>query len=425
MKVDFSRLDMGKRMETLKGKSLEALKTLTEGTGPGNDFLGWVDQPVEYDKEEFSRILKAGEKIREQSDILVVIGIGGSYLGTKAVDYALSPYFPSKDNSLQLVYAGHHISSTYMNELIEFLKDKEYSINVVSKSGTTTEPSIAFRFLKEEIEKKYGEGAKERIYATTDKEKGALKGLSDEMGYETFVVPDDIGGRYSVLSAVGLLPLAAAGYDIEALMEGARAARERYKEPSFEKNDALKYATARNILYKDGKVIEILANYEPALKYVAEWWKQLFAESEGKENKGIFPISTNFTTDLHSVGQMIQEGERNLFETVLEVETPRKDLKIPHDESDLDGLNYLSGKNMSYVNKMAMEGTTNAHLEGDVPNIRIILEKIDEKELGELIYFFEISCAVSGYMLGINPFNQPGVEAYKTQMFKLLEKPGY
>ena len=312
-----------------------------------------------------------------------------------------------------------------MNELIEFLKDKEYSINVVSKSGTTTEPSIAFRFLKEEIEKKYGEGAKERIYATTDKEKGALKGLSDEMGYETFVVPDDIGGRYSVLSAVGLLPLAAAGYDIEALMEGARAARERYKEPSFEKNDALKYATARNILYKDGKVIEILANYEPALKYVAEWWKQLFAESEGKENKGIFPISTNFTTDLHSVGQMIQEGERNLFETVLEVETPRKDLKIPHDERDLDGLNYLSGKNMSYVNKMAMEGTTNAHLEGDVPNIRIILEKIDEKELGELIYFFEISCAVSGYMLGINPFNQPGVEAYKTQMFKLLEKPGY
>lgn len=425
MKLDFSRLDMDKKMETLKDKSLEALNVLVEGTGPGNDFLGWVDQPVNYDKEEFERILKAGEKIRKQSDILVVIGIGGSYLGTKAVDYALSPYFPTKEGSLQLVYAGHHISSTYMKQLMEYLKDKEYSLNVVSKSGTTTEPSIAFRFLKEEIEKKYGEEAKDRIYATTDKERGALKGLSDEMGYETFVVPDDIGGRYSVFSAVGLLPLAAAGYDIEALMEGARKARDRYKNSPFEENDALKYATARNILYKDGKVIEILANYEPALKYLAEWWKQLFAESEGKEHNGIFPVSTNFTTDLHSVGQMIQDGERNLFETVIEVETPNDDLIIPRDEEDLDGLNYLSGKNMSYVNKMAMEGTTNAHLEGEVPNIRIILEKINENELGELIYFFEISCAVSGYMLGINPFNQPGVEAYKAQMFKLLEKPGY
>lgn len=425
MKLDFSRLDMDKKMETLKDKSLEALNVLVEGTGPGNDFLGWVDQPVNYDKEEFDRILQAGEKIRKQSEILVVIGIGGSYLGTKAVDYALSPYFPTKEGSLQLVYAGHHISSTYMKQLMEYLKDKEYSLNVVSKSGTTTEPSIAFRFLKEEIEKKYGEEAKDRIYATTDKERGALKGLSDEMGYETFVVPDDIGGRYSVFSAVGLLPLAAAGYDIEALMEGARKARDRYKNSPFEENDALKYATARNILYKDGKVIEILANYEPALKYLAEWWKQLFAESEGKEHNGIFPVSTNFTTDLHSVGQMIQDGERNLFETVIEVETPNEDLIIPKDEEDLDGLNYLSGKNMSYVNKMAMEGTTNAHLEGEVPNIRIILEKINENELGELIYFFEISCAVSGYMLGINPFNQPGVEAYKAQMFKLLEKPGY
>lgn len=425
MKLDFSRLDMDKKMETLKDKSLEALNVLVEGTGPGNDFLGWVDQPVNYDKEEFDRILQVGEKIRKQSEILVVIGIGGSYLGTKAVDYALSPYFPTKEGSLQLVYAGHHISSTYMKQLMEYLKDKEYSLNVVSKSGTTTEPSIAFRFLKEEIEKKYGEEAKDRIYATTDKERGALKGLSDEMGYETFVVPDDIGGRYSVFSAVGLLPLAAAGYDIEALMEGARKARDRYKNSPFEENDALKYATARNILYKDGKVIEILANYEPALKYLAEWWKQLFAESEGKEHNGIFPVSTNFTTDLHSVGQMIQDGERNLFETVIEVETPNDDLIIPRDEEDLDGLNYLSGKNMSYVNKMAMEGTTNAHLEGEVPNIRIILEKINENELGELIYFFEISCAVSGYMLGINPFNQPGVEAYKAQMFKLLEKPGY
>ncbi len=425
MKLDFSRLDMEKKMETLKRKSLDAFQILTDGTGPGNDFLGWVDQPVDYDKEEFDRIVKAGEKIRKHSEVLVVIGIGGSYLGTKAVDYALSPYFPTEKGSLQLVYAGHHLSSTYMKQLIDYLKDKEYSINVVSKSGTTKEPPIAFRFLKDEIEKKYGEDAKDRIFATTDKEKGALKGLSDEMGYETFVVPDDIGGRYSVLSAVGLLPLAAAGYDIESLMDGAKEAREQYKKPVFEENDALKYATARNILYKEGKVIEILANYEPALKYLAEWWKQLFAESEGKEQNGIFPVSTNFTTDLHSVGQMIQEGERNLFETVIEVESPREDLVIREEEEDLDGLNYLSGKNMSYVNKMAMEGTTNAHLEGDVPNIRIIVEKIDERELGKLIYFFEISCAVSGYMLGINPFNQPGVEAYKKQMFKLLEKPGY
>lgn len=425
MRLDFSRLDLDKKMETVKENSLDALQTVLEGSGPGNDFLGWVDQPVEYDKEEFARILAAGKKIREQSDILVVIGIGGSYLGTKAVDYALLPYFPNEDPSLELIYAGHHISSTYLSQLIEYLKDKEYSINVISKSGTTTEPSLAFRFLKEEIEKKYGEAAKERIYATTDREKGALKGLSDEMGYETFVVPDDIGGRYSVLSAVGLLPLAAAGYDIEALMQGAQEARERYTNSDYEENDALKYAIARNILYHDGKVIEILANYEPSLQYLAEWWKQLFAESEGKDGKGIFPVSTNFTTDLHSVGQMIQEGERNLFETVIEVENPVEDLVIEKTEEDLDGLNYLAGKKMSYVNRMAMEGTTNAHLEGEVPNIRIILEKIDEKELGELIYFFEISCAISGYMLGINPFNQPGVEAYKKQMFKLLEKPGY
>lgn len=425
MRLDFSRLDLDKKMETVKENSLDALQTVLEGSGPGNDFLGWVDQPVEYDKEEFARILAAGKKIREQSDILVVIGIGGSYLGTKAVDYALLPYFPNEDPSLELIYAGHHISSTYLSQLIEYLKDKEYSINVISKSGTTTEPSLAFRFLKEEIEKKYGEAAKERIYATTDREKGALKGLSDEMGYETFVVPDDIGGRYSVLSAVGLLPLAAAGYDIEALMQGAQETRERYTNSDYEENDALKYAIARNILYHDGKVIEILANYEPSLQYLAEWWKQLFAESEGKDGKGIFPVSTNFTTDLHSVGQMIQEGERNLFETVIEVENPVEDLVIEKTEEDLDGLNYLAGKKMSYVNRMAMEGTTNAHLEGEVPNIRIILEKIDEKELGELIYFFEISCAISGYMLGINPFNQPGVEAYKKQMFKLLEKPGY
>ena len=425
MRVDFSRLDMDKKMETVQEKSVDALKALLEGTGAGNDFIGWIDQPVDYDKEEFSRIKEAAKKIQKQSDVLVVIGIGGSYLGTKAIDYALSPYFPQEKEGVELVYAGHHLSSTYLKQLLDYLKDKEYSINVISKSGTTTEPSIAFRFLKEAIEEKYGDEAKDRIFATTDKEKGALKSLSDEVGYETFVVPDDIGGRYSVLTAVGFLPLAAAGYDIDALMEGARAAREEYTNLNFDKNDALKYASARNLLYREGKILEILANYEPALKYLAEWWKQLFAESEGKENKGIFPLSTNFTTDLHSVGQMVQEGERNLFETVIEVKEPKEDLVIQKEKEDLDGLNYLAGKSVDYVNRMAMEGTTNAHLEGNVPNIRIQLERIDEKELGKLIYFFELSCAVSGYILGINPFNQPGVEAYKSQMFKLLEKPGY
>ena len=423
MKLNFTNVNLDK-IDSYENKALDAFDTLMNKSGEGNDFLGWIERPVDYDKEEFDRIKKAAKKINENSDVLVSIGIGGSYLGIKAVDVACDSYFNSK-RKVKLIYAGNQISGQYLSELLEYLKDKDYSLNVISKSGTTTEPAIAFRFLKEALEEKYGkEEAKERIFATTDRQKGALKELADAEGYETFVVPDDIGGRFSVISAVGLLPLAAAGLDIDKFMEGFKEGMDEYTQKSFD-NPAIKYAAIRNMLAEDGKDIEVLVNYEAKLKYIAEWWKQLYAESEGKDGKGIFPVSVNNTTDLHSVGQMIQEGKRNLFETVIEIENQESDLTIKEDKDNLDGLNYLAGKTMSFVNKQAMEGTTIAHVKGNVPNIRIIMDKVDEKEIAKLFYFFETGVGVSGYMLGVNPFNQPGVEEYKAQMFKLLGKPGY
>lgn len=423
MKVNFSNVNL-KNIDNYEERALAAFDTLMQRNGEGNDFLGWIDRPVDYDKDEFERIKKAATRIRENSDVLVSIGIGGSYLGIKAVDVACDSYFNSKRKT-KIIYAGHQLSGEYLAELLDYLKDKDYSLNVISKSGTTTEPAIAFRVLKEALEEKYGkEEAKNRIFATTDKAKGALKELANAEGYESFIVPDDIGGRFSVISAVGLLPLAVAGIDIDEFMAGFADGREKYTNKSME-NDAIKYAAVRNMLHEDGKDIEILLNYEPKLKYVAEWWKQLYGESEGKDGKGLFPASVSNTTDLHSMGQMIQDGVRNIFETVIEVENPSKDLTIKEDEQNLDGLNFLAGKTMSYINKQAMEGTTMAHVEGNVPNIRIKVDKINERNLAELFYFFEIAVGVSGYMLGVNPFNQPGVEAYKKAMFKLLGKPGY
>ena len=418
MRLDFSNVNLD-NIESYEQKALEAFDNLMSKSGEGNDFLGWIDRPVDYDKDEFERIKKAASKIRENSDVLVSIGIGGSYLGIKAVEVACDSYFNSKRDT-EIIYAGHQLSGQYLAELLDYLKDKDYSLNVISKSGTTTEPAIAFRILKEALEEKYGkEEAKNRIFATTDKEKGALKELSNAEGYESFIVPDDIGGRFSVISAVGLLPLAVAGIDIDKFMAGFAAGREKYTVNSLE-NDAIKYAAVRNMLHGNGKDIEVLLSYEPKLSYIAEWWKQLYGESEGKDGKGIFPASVSNTTDLHSMGQMIQDGKRNLFETVIEVENVEKDITIKEDEKNLDGLNFLAGKTMSYVNKQAMEGTTMAHVEGGVPNIRIKIDEINERNLAELFYFFEIGVGVSGYMLGVNPFNQPGVEAYKTAMFKLL-----
>lgn len=423
MKVNFSNVNL-ENIDKYEERALAAFDTLMGRNGEGNDFLGWIDRPVDYDKDEFERIKKAATRIRENSDVLVSIGIGGSYLGIKAVDVACDSYFNSKRKT-KIIYAGHQLSGEYLVELLDYLKDKDYSLNVISKSGTTTEPAIAFRVLKEALEEKYGkEEAKNRIFATTDRAKGALKELANAEGYESFIVPDDIGGRFSVISAVGLLPLAVAGIDIDEFMAGFADGREKYTNKSME-NDAIKYAAVRNMLHEDGKDIEILLNYEPKLKYVAEWWKQLYGESEGKDGKGLFPASVSNTTDLHSMGQMIQDGVRNIFETVIEVENPSKDLTIKEDEQNLDGLNFLAGKTMSYINKQAMEGTTMAHVEGNVPNIRIKVDKINERNLAELFYFFEIAVGVSGYMLGVNPFNQPGVEAYKKAMFKLLGKPGY
>ena len=423
MKVNFSNVNL-ENIDNYEERALAAFDTLMQRNGEGNDFLGWIDRPVDYDKDEFERIKKAATRIRENSDVLVSIGIGGSYLGIKAVDVACDSYFNS-ERKTKIIYAGHQLSGEYLVELLDYLKDKDYSLNVISKSGTTTEPAIAFRVLKEALEEKYGkEEAKNRIFATTDKAKGALKELANAEGYESFIVPDDIGGRFSVISAVGLLPLAVAGINIDEFMAGFADGREKYTNKSME-NDAIKYAAVRNMLHEDGKDIEIILNYEPKLKYVAEWWKQLYGESEGKDGKGLFPASVSNTTDLHSMGQMIQDGVRNIFETVIEVENPSKDLTIKEDEQNLDGLNFLAGKTMSYINKQAMEGTTMAHVEGGVPNIRIKLEKINERKLAELFYFFEIAVGVSGYMLGVNPFNQPGVEAYKKAMFKLLGKPGY
>ena len=396
-----------------------------------SDFVGWLNLPTKYDKKEFARIKKAAKKIKKESDILVVIGIGGSYLGARAVIEALTSSFynmrPNEERNFpQILYVGNNLSSDYMNELIEYIGDKDFSVNVISKSGTTTEPAIAFRIFREILENKYGiEEARSRIYATTDREKGALKTLAEKEGYEQFVVPDNVGGRYSVLTAVGLLPIATCGIDIDKLMEGAKEAQEKYDDPDLKYNECYQYAVVRNILYKLYKNTEILVNYEPKMHYFTEWWKQLFGESEGKDQKGIFPAGVDFTTDLHSMGQYIQEGRRNLFETVIKIKKPKSDIEIQPDEDNLDGLNYLAGKTLDYVSKKAMEGTIQAHVSGDVPNIQITIEKLDEKNLGAMIYFFEKACAVSGMILGVNPFNQPGVEEYKKNMFKLLEKPGY
>ena len=403
---------------------IAAHQLLRSKQGAGNDFLGWLDLPVEYDKKELTDILTAGKRIQSQSRVLLAIGIGGSYLGARAAIEMLKKYF--NQTGVEVIFVGNQISSTYVAELLEYLKDKDFSINVISKSGTTTEPAIAFRIFKEYIEERYGKAeAKNRIYATTDKAKGALKTLADAEGYMTFVVPDDVGGRFSVLTPVGLLPIAAAGIDVEAMLNGAKDAYLYYKEEDVEKNDALKYALVRNTLYRKGKKIEMLVNYEPRLQYFAEWWKQLYGESEGKDGKGIWITSASFSTDLHSLGQMIQDGERTVFETVLNIEKPISDIVISKDKDNLDGLNFLAGKTMDYVNKMAMTGTMVAHVDGGVPNLRLTIPNVSAYSFGYMVYFFELACGVSAYTLGVNPFNQPGVEAYKKNMFALLGKPGY
>lgn len=411
--------------------AMAAKELLLSRKGAGNDFLGWIDLPVDYDKEEFVRIQKAAEKIKNDSEVLLVIGIGGSYLGARAaIEFLSHSFYNVLDKSVrktpEIYFCGNSISSTYLKHLMDVVGDRDFSINMISKSGTTTEPAIAFRVFKEKLEAKYGKkGAAERIYATTDKAKGSLKHLSDEEGYETFVVPDDVGGRFSVLTAVGLLPIAVSGADIDKLMEGAASGRKRALENDFEENDALQYAALRNILLRKGKSVEILANYEPAVHYVSEWWKQLFGESEGKDNKGLFPASVDLTTDLHSMGQFIQDGSRVMFETVINIDTPREELTIGEEPVDLDGLNYLAGKTVDFVNKSAMNGTILAHTDGQVPNFMVTVPEVNEFYLGELFYFFEFACGVSGYLLGVNPFNQPGVESYKKNMFALLGKPGY
>ena len=404
---------------------------LHNGTGAGNDFLGWVDLPVDYDKEEFNRIKKAAEKIRSNSDVLIVIGIGGSYLGARAAIEMLQHSFynaldADKRKGPAVFFAGNNISSTYMAELIEAVEGKDIAVNVISKSGTPTEPAIAFRIFKDILEKKYGkDGAKERIFATTDKAKGALKTLADEEGYETFVVPDNVGGRYSVLTAVGLLPIAVAGIDIDEMMSGAAEARETYSNPNVSENECYQYAAVRNALYKKGKTVEMMVNFEPALHYFGEWWKQLYGESEGKDSKGIFPAAADFSSDLHSMGQYIQEGQRFLFETALIVDEPKKNVTIEATDDNLDGLNFLAGKTIDFVNTMAAKGTALAHIDGGVPNLKLTIPKLDAYNFGRLVYFFEKACGISGYLLGVNPFDQPGDEAYKKNMFALLGKPGY
>ena len=409
----------------------EIHRKLHEKASDEKEFCGWIDLPTNYDRDEFERIKKAAKKIQSDSDILLVIGIGGSYLGARAVIESLTNTFynlqdKKERKTPQILYVGNNLSTNYINDLIDYIGDKDISINVISKSGTTTEPAIAFRIFREIMENKYSlKEAKSRIYVTTDIQKGALKELSDREKYSTFVIPDNIGGRYSVLTAVGLLPIAVAGIDIDELMEGARLAQDRYSDENLKYNECYKYAVLRNLLYKEQKDIEILVTYEPKMHYFIEWWKQLFGESEGKEQKGIYPSGAEFTTDLHSLGQYIQEGRRNLFETVINIEKTARPIKMKTEEDDLDKLNYLAGKTLDYVNKKAMEGTIAAHVEGDVPNIVINIEKLDANNIGQLIYFFELACAMSGSILGINPFNQPGVEKYKTNMFKLLGKPGY
>ena len=432
LKLDLKNTGIdAKEIQEYSKKVKEIHEELQANKNNEDEFLGWIDLPENYDKEEFDRIKKAAKKIQKDSDVLLVIGIGGSYLGARAVIESLTNSFynmqgKEKRKTPQIIFVGNTLSPNYIHDVIELIEDKDFSINVISKSGTTTEPAVAFRIFRELLEAKYDlKEARGRIFVTTDKEKGALKKLATKENYQTFIIPDNIGGRYSVLTAVGLLPIAAAGINIDKLMLGAKEAREKYNDSSLKYNECYKYAVARNILYGNDKNIEILVNYEPKMHYMTEWWKQLYGESEGKDEKGIFPTGAEFTTDLHSLGQYIQEGRRNLFETVIKINTPENDMKVGLDEDDLDGLNYLTGKSIDYINKKAMEGTIEAHVAGDVPNILIEMEKLDELNLGKLIYFFELACAMSGKILGVNPFNQPGVEKYKKNMFRLLEKPGY
>lgn len=433
------RFDYGKAKKFIEKREIEAMQPfvsvahslLHEGKVLGSDYIGWIDLPVNYDKVEFDRIKRAAEKIKADSEVLVVIGIGGSYLGAKAAIEMFGNTFKNnlkKDvrNAPEVYFAGNNISSSYIADLFEVIGDRDYSVNVISKSGTTTEPALAFRIFKEHLENKYGrEEASKRIYATTDKEKGALRTLSEAEGYETFVIPHNVGGRFSVLTAVGLLPIAAAGFNLDEMMKGAQDARKEYSVDDLEKNGAYQYAVARTVLQRKGKETEILVNYEPQLQYFAEWWKQLFGESEGKDGRGIFPASANFSADLHSMGQYIQDGRRFIFETVINVENTRAEVIIKKDEKDLDGLNYLEGKTIDFVNQKAFEGTLLAHTDGDVPNLVLNIKKLDEYTFGQMVYFFEIACGLGGCILGVNPFNQPGVEAYKKNMFALLGKPGY
>ena len=428
IKLDFkeSKVKMEEILEHV-GVVEEINQELLDKSEDESEFLGWLKLPTEYDKKEFERIKKCAQKIRKDSDILLVIGIGGSYLGARAVIEALhSSFSQMKDDKPHIIFVGNNLSPDYINDVIDVLQGKDFSINVISKSGTTTEPAIAFRIFREILEGKYGiKEARKRIYVTTDKKKGALKQLSDAEGYESFVIPDDVGGRFSVLTAVGLLPIAASGLNIDKLMEGARIAEDKYSDSSLEYNQCYQYAVARNLLYERDKSVEMLVSYNPRMHYFIEWWKQLFGESEGKDGKGLFPSGAEFTTDLHSLGQYIQEGRKILFETVLDIENSNTDITINMDEDNLDNLNYLYGKKLSYVNKMAMQGTIKAHSEGEVPNIIIHIDELNEETVGQLIYFFEKACAMSAELLEVNPFNQPGVEKYKTNMFKLLKKPGY
>lgn len=429
LKFDYSNAMIKEHeYEYLKPQILTAHKLLHEGTGAGNDYIGWLDYPISYDKDEFTRIKVAADNIRNKADVLIVIGIGGSYLGAKTVIDALSHSFynelpKEKRKGPKIYFAGHQISGTYLNDLLEMIEDQSVCLNVISKSGTTTEPAIAFRVLKNALIKKYGnEEAVKRIYATTDEKSGALRALSTEEGYETFVIPANVGGRYSVLTPVGLLPIAAAGIDIDALMAGAADGVEEYSTQNIDENPCYQYALVRNVQYNKGKAIEVLVNYEPSMAFLAEWWMQLYGESEGKDGKGLFPTKMNNTTDLHSMGQMIQDGPRHIFETVVRVESFEKDIVIESEKVDLDGLNYLVGKTMSYVNDNAFKGTLEAHVDGNVPNLVITMEKKDAYHLGKLLYFFMKACGVSGYSIGVNPFDQPGVEAYKKNMFRLLGK---
>ncbi|GIO42189.1 glucose-6-phosphate isomerase [Paenibacillus apis] len=418
-------------VDNLEAQVRAAHEQLHKGTGAGSDFLGWIDLPTAYDKEEFARIQKAASKIQSDSEVLIVIGIGGSYLGARAAIESLSHSFyntlpKDKRKTPEIYFAGNNISSTYVNHLLDLIEGKDFSVNVISKSGTTTEPAIAFRIFRAALEKKYGkEEARKRIYATTDREKGALKKLANEEGYETFVIPDDVGGRYSVLTAVGLLPIATAGISIEEMMQGAADAAKEYSNPNLAENASYQYAAVRNALYRKGKVTEILVNYEPSLHYVSEWWKQLYGESEGKDYKGIFPAAVDFSTDLHSMGQFIQEGNRNIFETVIQVTEVPSHITIEEDPADLDGLNFLAGKTLDFVNKKAFQGTLLAHTDGQVPNLVVNIPDLTPYSFGYLVYFFEKACGISGYLMGVNPFDQPGVEAYKKNMFALLGKPGY